>query len=89
MILIYTIGNNSSGLPKKCGNEVEVINSFINLLCLIPSYPLEGPEHVQAVAFSPDDKRLLTGGPDHTLIDELIQNFTGDSERFKMKMPSK
>lgn len=40
-------------------------------------------EHVQAVAFSPDDKRLLTGGRDKDQIGELIQNFTGDSKRYK------
>jgi WD40 repeat protein len=37
------------------------------------------PEHVQAVAFSPNDKRLLTGGRDKTMIGELLQNFLGDS----------
>jgi WD40 repeat protein len=44
---------------------------------------LSVPEHVQAVAFSPDDKRLMTGGRDQAMIGELIQNFTGNSERFK------
>jgi len=44
---------------------------------------LEVPEHVQAVAFSPDDKRLMTGGRDQAVIGELIQNFTGNSEHFK------
>lgn len=41
---------------------------------------MEVPEHVQAVAFSPDDKRLMTGGRDKTLIGEFTQNFLGDSE---------
>lgn len=43
----------------------------------------EVAEHVQAVAFSPDDKRLLTGGRDKDQVGELIQNFTGDSQRYK------
>jgi WD40 repeat protein len=37
------------------------------------------PEHVQAVAFSPDDKYLVTGGRDKPMIGELLQNFFGDS----------
>lgn len=37
------------------------------------------PEHVQAVAFSPDDQWLLTGGRDKPMIGELLQNFFGDS----------
>lgn len=36
-------------------------------------------EHVQAVAFSPDDQMLLTGGRDKPLVGELLQNFLGDS----------
>jgi WD40 repeat protein len=36
-------------------------------------------EHVQAVAFSPDDQLLLTGGRDKPMIGELLQNFLGDS----------
>jgi WD40 repeat protein len=36
-------------------------------------------EHVQAVAFSSDDKRLLTGGRDKPMIGEFLQNFFGDS----------
>lgn len=43
----------------------------------------EVPEHVQAVAFSPDDKRLMTGGKDKAMFGELIQNFAGESEQFK------
>lgn len=43
----------------------------------------EAPQHIYAVAFSPDDKRLMTGGSDKGMLGELIQNFTGDSERFK------
>jgi WD40 repeat protein len=38
------------------------------------------PEHVQAVAFSPDDTRLLTGGRDKTQPGELLQNIFGDSQ---------
>ena len=38
------------------------------------------PEHVQAIDFSPDDKRLLTGGRDKPMIGELLQNFFGDSK---------
>jgi WD40 repeat protein len=44
---------------------------------------MEVPEHVQAVAFSPDDKRLMTGGRDKTLIGELVQNFLGNAENNK------
>lgn len=40
-------------------------------------------EHVQAVAFSPDNKRLLTGGRDKDQIGEFVQNFTGNSKYFK------
>ena len=36
-------------------------------------------EHVQAVAFSPDDKRLMTGGRDKPMIGELLQEVFGDS----------
>ena len=38
------------------------------------------PEHVQAADFSPDNKRLLTGGRDKPALGELLQNFFGDSE---------
>ena len=41
---------------------------------------MEVAEHVQAVAFSPDDKRLLTGGRDKATIGEFLQNFIGDSK---------
>lgn len=41
------------------------------------------PTYICAVAFSPDDKRLMTGGSDKGVLGELVQNFTGDSERFK------
>jgi WD40 repeat protein len=37
-------------------------------------------EHVQAVAFSPDDKRLLTGGRDKPQIGEFLQVIFGDSK---------
>ncbi len=37
------------------------------------------PEHVQASDFSPDNKRLLTGGRDKPVIGEFLQNFFGDS----------
>jgi len=37
-------------------------------------------EHVQAVAFSPDDKRLMTGGRDKPLIGEFLQEIFGDSK---------
>jgi WD40 repeat protein len=40
-------------------------------------------EHVQAVAFSPDDQLLLTGGRDKPMIGELLQNFLGDSRMNK------
>jgi WD40 repeat protein len=36
-------------------------------------------EHVQAVAFSSDDKRLLTGGRDKPMIGEFLQTIFGDS----------
>lgn len=36
-------------------------------------------EHVQAVAFSPDDKRLMTGGRDKPMIGEFLQEIFGDS----------
>jgi len=38
------------------------------------------PEHVQAVDFSPDDKRLITGGRDKPLIGEFLQEIFGDSK---------
>jgi WD40 repeat protein len=44
---------------------------------------LQVDEHVQAVAFSPDDKRMMTGGRDKDMVGEFIQNFTGDSQRYK------
>ncbi len=37
-------------------------------------------EHVQAVAFSPDDKRLMTGGRDKPLVGEFLQVIFGDSK---------
>ena len=37
-------------------------------------------EHVQAVAFSPDDKRLITGGRDKPMIGEFLQEIFGDSK---------
>ena len=37
-------------------------------------------EHVQAVAFSPDDKRLMTGGRDKPMIGEFLQILFGDSK---------
>lgn len=37
-------------------------------------------EHVQAVAFSPDDKRLITGGRDKPMIGEFLQQIFGDSK---------
>jgi WD40 repeat protein len=37
-------------------------------------------EHVQAVAFSPDDKRLMTGGRDKPMIGEFLQEIFGDSK---------
>jgi len=40
---------------------------------------MEVQEHVQAVAFSPDDKFLLTGGRDKPMIGEFLQNIFGDS----------
>jgi WD40 repeat protein len=38
------------------------------------------PEHVQAIAFSPDDKWILTGGRDKPLIGEFLQTIFGNSE---------
>ncbi len=38
------------------------------------------PEHIQAVTFSPDDKRLMTGGRDKPMIGEFLQEIFGDSE---------
>ena len=40
---------------------------------------MEVPEHVQAVAFSPDDKYLVTGGRDKPMMGEFLQNIFGDS----------
>lgn len=40
---------------------------------------LEVPEHVQASAFSPDNKWLLTGGRDKPMLGEFLQNIFGDS----------
>jgi len=37
-------------------------------------------EHVQAVEFSPDDKRLMTGGRDKPMIGEFLQVIFGDSK---------
>lgn len=37
-------------------------------------------EHVQAVVFSPDDKRLLTAGRDKPMIGEFLQEIFGNSE---------
>ena len=37
-------------------------------------------EHVQAVAFSPDDKRLMTGGRDKPMMGEFLQVIFGDSK---------
>lgn len=37
-------------------------------------------EHIQAAAFSPDDKRLLTAGRDKPMIGEFLQEIFGDSE---------
>ena len=34
----------------------------------------------KAVAFSPDDKRLITGGRDKPMIGELLQEIFGDSK---------
>ncbi|MEO8174734.1 MAG: WD40 repeat domain-containing protein [Sediminibacterium sp.] len=44
---------------------------------------LDVPEHAQGVAFSPDDKRLLTGGHDKTMLGELVQNFVGTASSNK------
>jgi WD40 repeat protein len=41
---------------------------------------IEVPEHIQASDFSPDSKKLLTGGRDKPAIGEFLQNFFGDSE---------
>lgn len=38
------------------------------------------PEHIQAVAFSPDDRYLLTGGRDKPMIGEFLQNIFGNSK---------
>jgi WD40 repeat protein len=48
-----------------------------------PLLTLEVLEHAQAVAFSPDDRWLLTGGRDHTTIGEFLQNVLGDSQSNK------
>ena len=37
-------------------------------------------EHVQAVTFSPDDKRLMTGGRDKPMIGEFLQEIFGNSK---------
>lgn len=37
-------------------------------------------EHVQAVAFSHDDKRVMTGGRDKPMIGEFLQEIFGDSK---------
>ncbi|RYY63502.1 MAG: WD40 repeat domain-containing protein, partial [Chitinophagaceae bacterium] len=39
---------------------------------------LHTPEHQQGIAFSPDGKRLVSGGRDHNLVGELTQNFFAD-----------
>ncbi len=41
---------------------------------------MEVPEHIQAAAFSPDDKRLLTAGRDKPMIGEFLQEIFGDSK---------
>jgi uncharacterized protein with WD repeat len=41
------------------------------------------PEHVQAVAFSPDDKWIITGGRDKPLVGEFLQTVFGNSEMNK------
>jgi WD40 repeat protein len=38
------------------------------------------PEHIQAVAFSPNDKLLMTGGRDKPTLGEFVQSLFGDSE---------
>ena len=43
-------------------------------------HSLETPEHGQAADFSTDNKFLLTGGRDKTMLGEFLQNFFGDSE---------
>ncbi len=42
-----------------------------------------GEEHVYAVAFSPDNKKLISGSRDKGAIGELLQNFFGDSHKNK------
>jgi WD40 repeat protein len=44
---------------------------------------LEVPEHIQAAAFSPDDRLLMTGGRDKPTIGEFLQTIFGDSESNK------
>jgi len=41
---------------------------------------MKAAEHVQAVEFSPDDKRLMTGGRDKPMIGEFLQEIFGDSK---------
>lgn len=41
---------------------------------------MEVREHVQAVAFSPDDKYLITGGRDKVMIGEFLQEIFGNTE---------
>ena len=41
---------------------------------------MEVAEHVQAVTFSPDDTRLMTGGRDKPTIGEFLQEIFGDSK---------
>jgi WD40 repeat protein len=43
-------------------------------------HSIKVPEHVQAVVFSPDDKRLMTGGRDKIMIGEFLQEIFGDSK---------
>ena len=40
---------------------------------------MHAPEHIQAAAFSPDDKRLMTGGRDKQMFGEFLQEIFGDS----------
>ena len=35
---------------------------------------------MQAVAFSPDDKRLITGGRDKQMVGEFLEEIFGDSK---------
>jgi WD40 repeat protein len=49
----------------------------VNEMSLLKTMKVE--EHVQAVAFSPDDKRVMTGGRDKPMPGELLQNIFGDS----------